>query len=81
MGRVKDQLMDVEDFVYSFYDKTGQLTATYPVIVKSAIEKFGKPFGEYAEDVLNGDSVYGPDYDYREEEMYFAQQQDEGIPF
>jgi len=81
MGRVKDQLMDVEDFVYSFYDKEGQLTETYPVILKKSIEKFGKSFGQYAEDVLNGEFLAGPDYNYREEEMYFSQmQQESDIP-
>ena len=77
MGAVKDMLMDVEDFVYGFYDKDGQLTETYPVIVDKAIQKFGITFGEYAEEVLRG-----PEYDLRQAEAeYRATQINDDIPF
>ena len=84
MGAVKDMLMDVEDFVYGFYDKDGQLTETYPVIVRKATERFGVSFGEYAQDVLMGDQ--GPcEPNYMEEEMYYrqslAEQLNDEIPF
>ena len=83
MGAVKDMLMDVEDFVYGFYDENGIITETYPVIIRKAREKFGPTFGDYAEEVLIGDS--GPDPDYRMEEMEYRQslseQLDDSIPF
>ncbi|MEK9697930.1 MAG: hypothetical protein VW270_19330 [Candidatus Poseidoniales archaeon] len=81
MGAVKDMLMDVEEFVYDFYDKDGQLTETYPVIITKAKEKFGICFGEYAEEVLNG--VDG-EYDMRQAEAeYHAELAsiNERIPF
>lgn len=79
MGAVKDLLMDVEDFVYGFYDKDGQLTETYPVIVDKAIQKFGISFGEYAEEVLMGDNG---EYDLRQAEAeYRATQINDDIPF
>ena len=52
MGKVSAMLMDVENFVYGFYDKDGQLTESYPTIVMKAKDKYGITFGEYAEDVL-----------------------------
>jgi len=84
MGAVKDMLMDVEEFVYSFYDKDGQLTETYPTIVMKAKEQFGISFGEYAEDVLMGNE--GPcEPNYMEEEMAYrqslAEELNDEIPF
>jgi|TARA_B110000503_G_scaffold124656_1_gene191389 hypothetical protein len=81
MGAVKDMLMDVEDFVYGFYDNDGQLTATTPVIVAKAKQKFGISFGEYAKEVLDG-----PEYDHREAEMEYRSVMsktkfNDGIPF
>ena len=57
MGQVKSMLMDVENFVYDFYDNDGQLTESSPIIIAKAKEKFGISFGEYAEEVLNGADV------------------------
>jgi hypothetical protein len=83
MGAVKDMLMDVEDFVYGFYDKDGQMTETVPVVVAKAKQKFGVTFGEYAEEVLNGNE--GPvEPDYMREEMEYRQslaEINDGIPF
>jgi len=79
MGAVKDLMMDVEDFVYGFYDKDGQITETVPVIVMKAKQKFGISFGEYAEDVLNG-----PEYDMRQAEAEYRAELasiNERIPF
>lgn len=74
MGAVKDMMMDVEDFVYGFYDKDGQMTETVPVIVAKAKQKFGVCFGEYAEEVLEG-----PEYDIRQAEAeYRAEMAAEG---
>lgn len=81
MGAVKDMMMDVEDFVYGFYDKNGQLTESCPVIVMKAKEKFGISFGEYAEEVLLGEDG---EYDMRQAEAeYRAELQltNDGIPF
>ena len=79
MGKVNAMLMDVEEFVYDFYDDNGQLTETYPVILAKAKEKFGISFGEYAEEVLNG--VDG-EYDMRQAEAeYRAEQLNDSIPF
>lgn len=79
MGAVKDMMMDVENFVYGFYDKDGQMTETVPVIVAKTKQKFGVTFGEYAEDILNG-----PEYDMRQAEAEYraevAAMNDE-IPF
>ena len=75
MGAVKDMMMDVEDFVYGFYDKDGQMTETVPVIVAKAKQKFGVCFGEYAEEVLEG-----PEYDIRQAEAEYRAEQN-GIPF
>ena len=72
MGKVSSMLMDVEDFVYGFYDNEGQLTESYPTIVMKAKDKYGITFGEYAEDVLMGRE--GPvEPDYRMEEMEYRQ--------
>lgn len=84
MGRVSDMLIDVEEFVYSFYDKDGQLTETYPTIVLKAKEKYGVSFGEYAEEVLLGNE--GPiEPNYMEEEMAYrqsiSQEINDEIPF
>ena len=60
--------MDVENFVYDFYNKDGQLTETAPVIVAKAKQKFGVSFGEYAEDILNGTN---DEYDMRQAEAEY----------
>jgi hypothetical protein len=81
MGAVKDMMMDVENFVYDFYDKDGQLTETYPVIITKAKEKFGISFGEYAEEVLNGADG---EYDMRQAEAEYRAEVNainNGIPF
>lgn len=81
MGAVKDMMMDVEDFVYGHYDKQGQLTETFPVIVAKAKEKFGISFGEYAEEVLRGADG---EYDMRQAEAEYLAEQTltkDGIPF
>lgn len=79
MGKVKSMLMDVEEFVYDFYDKDGQLTEPCPVIVARAKEKFGITFGEYAEEVLNGDDG---EFDMRQAEAeYQAELANDGIPY
>lgn len=79
MGAVKDMLMDVEDFVYGFYDETGQMTETVPVIVTKAKQRFGITFGEYAEEVLRG-----PEYDMRQAEAEYRAElslTEDRIPF
>lgn len=81
MGKVSAMLMDVEEFVYDFYDSDGQLTETYPVIIAKAKEKFGISFGEYAEELLNG-----PEYDMRQAEAEYraemaASLAEDGIPY
>lgn len=81
MGRVKDALMDVEDFVYGFYDKDGQLVKSPAFIIDAAIQKFGICFGEYAEEVING--VDG-EYDMRQAEAEYRAEVssiNERIPF
>jgi len=83
MGKVSAMLMDVENFVYGFYDKDGQLTETYPTIVMKAKDKYGITFGEYAEDVLLGrEGPVEPDYMFAEMEyrQAVAEINDE-IPF
>ena len=77
MGQVKSMLMDVESFVYDHFDKDGQLTESAPVIVAKAKQKFGVCFGEYAEEVLNGDDC---EYDMRQAEAEYRAEQN-GIPF
>jgi hypothetical protein len=64
MGRVKDMLMDVEDFVYDFYTKEGELTEKPEVIVKLAVKEFGPSFGEYAKEVLEESSDMEPHWDW-----------------
>jgi len=81
MGQVKSMLMDVESFVYDFYDDMGQLTESAPVIITKAKEKFGISFGEYAEEVLNGEN---DEYDMRQAEAEYRAELNsinEGIPF
>lgn len=81
MGQVKSMMMDVENFVYDFYDKDGQLTAPAPVIVAKAKEVFGISFGEYAEEVLNGTD---DEYDMRQAEAEYRAELNsinDGIPF
>ena len=81
MGQVKSMLMDVEEFVYGFYDDKGQLTESAPVIITKAKEKFGISFGEYAEEVLKGEDG---EYDYRQAEAEYRAELNsinEGIPF
>jgi len=79
MGAVKDMMMDVEEFVYNFYDSDGQMTETIPVIVAKAKQRFGVSFGEYAEEVLRG-----PEYDMRQAEMEYRAElslTEDRIPF
>jgi hypothetical protein len=79
MGAVKDMMMDVEEFVYNFYDSDGQMTETIPVIVAKAKQRFGISFGEYAEEVLRG-----PEYDMRQAEMEYRAElslTEDRIPF
>ena len=64
MGKVKDMLMDVEEFVYDFYDAQGNLLESPAYIVAEAKKKFGISFGEYAEEVLEGDNDMEPDWDW-----------------
>ena len=52
MAKVKGLMMDVEDFVYDFYTKDGELTESPKIIINKAIEKFGWSFGSYASDVI-----------------------------
>ena len=81
MGAVKDMLMDVEEFVYGFYDKDGQMIESAPVIVAKAKERFGISFGEYAEEVLNGNDC---EYDMRQAEAEYRAELDHinnSIPF
>lgn len=83
MGKVKDMLMDVEDFVYSFYDETGELTETYPTIITKAKEEFGICFGEYAKEVLDGDKDMEPHWDWNKSvsENLIGYEIDDKIPF
>jgi len=68
MGAVKDMMMDVENFVYGFYNKDGELMESPKVIIEKAIDEFGWSFGEYAGEVLNG--VDG-EYDMRQAEAEY----------
>jgi hypothetical protein len=52
MGKVKDMMMDVEDFVYDFYTPEGVMTESPKVIIEKAIEQFGWSFGSYASEVI-----------------------------
>lgn len=65
MGKVKSMMMDVEDFVYDFYDSYGNLTETPKFIVDKAIDKFGWSFGSYASEVLqNASEEMGGHWDW-----------------
>lgn len=65
MGAVKSMMMDVEDFVYDFYDSYGNLTETPKFIVDKAIDKFGWSFGSYASEVLqNASEEMGGQWDW-----------------
>ena len=65
MGKVKSMMMDVEDFVYDFYDSYGNLTETPKFIVDKAIDKFGWSFGSYASEVLqNASEEMGGQWDW-----------------
>jgi len=65
MGKVKSMMMDVEDFVYDFYDSYGNLTETPKFIVDKAIDKFGWSFGSYASEVLqNASEEMGGKWDW-----------------
>jgi len=65
MGKVKSMIMDVEDFVYDFYDSYGNLTETPKFIVDKAIDKFGWSFGSYASEVLqNASEEMGGQWDW-----------------
>ena len=48
MGKVKEIMMDVEEFVYDFYTPEGVMTESPKVIIEKAIEQFGWSFGSYA---------------------------------
>ena len=52
MGKVKDMMMDVEDFVYDFYTADGEMLESPKVIIEKAIEEFGWSFGSYASEVI-----------------------------
>ena len=84
MGAVKDMMMDVEEFVYDFYDANGQLTESFPYIVAKTKEKFGYTFAEYAKDLLTGDE-YPTEPNYMPEEIEYrkslAQLTNDEIPF
>jgi hypothetical protein len=73
MGQVKSLLMDVENFVYDHFDNDGQQLESSPVIVAKAKQKFGVSFGEYAEEVLNGEddmySMQQAEAEYRAEQQ------------
>lgn len=78
MGKVSSMLMEVEDFVYGFYDSNGYMTETVPVIVTKAKQRYGITFGEYAEDVLLGkEEPCEPNY--MEQEMVYRQTLSEEI--
>ena len=65
MGKVKDMMMDVEDFVYDFYTKDGELTESPKIIIEKAIEKFGWSFGSYASEVIeNAQEEMGASWDW-----------------
>tara|TARA_B110000483_G_scaffold200071_1_gene240156 strand:+ start:592 stop:846 length:255 start_codon:yes stop_codon:yes gene_type:complete len=52
MGKVKEIMMDVEEFVYDFYTPEGVMTESPKVIIEKAIEQFGWSFGSYASEVI-----------------------------
>jgi hypothetical protein len=84
MGAVKDMLMDVEEFVYDFYDKEGNLLKSEAFIVDAAIQKFGSTFGSYAEEVLEGPSDMEPHWDFNKsvsENLLGFELEDGKIPF
>lgn len=65
MGAVKNMMMDVEDFVYDFYDANGVMTESPKVIIEKAIEKFGWSFGSYAGEVIeNAQEECGGSWDW-----------------
>ena len=65
MGAVKDQLMEVEQFVVSSRMVAMEDQLTNADIIRMAEEKFGKTFGSYAGEVIcdMDGSVYEPNYD------------------
>ena len=84
MGKVKDMLMDVEEFVYDFYDKEGNLLKSEAYIVDAAIEQFGLSFGEYAKEVLEGPSDNEPHWDFNKSvsmNLLGFEMEDDKIPF
>jgi len=82
MGRVKDMLMDVEQFVYDFYDKDGQLIKSPAFIVDASVQKFGASFGTYAKEILNSDT-YPDGYEEFAYQQSLQKQEEElnDIPF
>lgn len=85
MGAVKDMLMDVEDFVYDFYDSNGVLTETPKVIIEKAIEQFGWSFGTYAGEVIeNAQEECGATWDWNKsvsQNLVGFEMTDDTIPF
>ena len=84
MGKVKDMLMDVEEFVYDFYDKEGNLMKSEAYIIDAAIQKFGTSFGEYAEEVLEGPKDDEPHWDWNKsvsQNLVGFEMTDDTIPF
>lgn len=78
MGKVKSMLMDVEEFVYDFYDKEGNLLKSPAYIVAEAKKKFGISFGEYAGEVLEGDNDMEPHWEFNKPVSY---ELDDEIPY
>ena len=85
MGKVKSMMMDVEDFVYDFYDSYGNLTETPKFIVDKAIDKFGWSFGSYASEVLqNASEEMGGQWDWNKsvsQNLVGFEMTDDTIPF
>jgi len=84
MGAVKDMLMDVEEFVYDFYDKEGNLLKSEAFIVDAAIQKFGPTFGSYAKEVLEEPSDMEPHWDFNKTvsmNLLGFELEDDKIPF
>ena len=84
MGKVKDMLMDVEEFVYDFYDSNGNLLKSEAYIVDAAIKKFGLTFGEYAKEVLEGPKDDEPSWDFNKSvsmNLLGFEMEDGKIPF
>ena len=85
MGAVKDMCMDVEEFVYDFYDANGVMTESPKVIIEKAIEKFGWSFGSYASEVIeNAHEECGATWDWNKsvsQNLVGFEMTDDTIPF